>query len=235
MAIYKHVSSKEIIRKVFRDLKPATGNWIHDSIEWIGEALEHIGASAQLCTKHAVIPITNHKGSLPGDLYYINQVAINTCVSASVDLQINTVVDQIQALNSNILDYSEQLSSFTSSSSPSKAPSAKFGSITDASSPAALAVSGGSKSSTVASAATSSSINDFRVASNNQLRDLNVNLEMLTNMYFTGGSCLSPLQYGASTFHNSIHCDGCVNATVRYKDTYIIDCEIGRASCRERV
>ena len=44
-------------------------------------------------------------------------------------------------------------------------------------------------------------------------------------MYFTGGSCLSPLQYGASTFHSSIHCDGCVNENIRYKDTYIIDCD----------
>ena len=161
MAIYKHVSSKEIIRKVFRDLKPANANWLDDAIEWMGEALEHIGASTQLCTKHAVIPITNHKGGLPGDLYYINQVAINTCVSASVDTQINTVVNQIETLNSNILDYSEQLSAGT---------------------------------------VTGAELNDYRVASNNQLRDLNVNLEMLTSMYFNQGSCLQPLQYGASTF-----------------------------------
>ena len=48
MAIYKTISSQEIIRKVMRDLKPEDANWIDDAIEWIGEALEHIVASAQL-------------------------------------------------------------------------------------------------------------------------------------------------------------------------------------------
>jgi|TARA_R110002126_G_scaffold14839_1_gene61720 hypothetical protein len=186
MAIYKNVSSKEIIRKVFRDIKPSTANFVHDAVEWIGEALEHIGSSPQLCQKQMVIDITDHKGCLPGDLYYINQVAVNTCVSSAIDSQINTVTNQIEDLNSNILNYSSQLTAVTTP--------------------------------------TTVDLNAYRVASNNQLRDLNVNLKVLTNMYFTGGSCLSPLQYGASTFHNSIHCDGCVNATVRYKDTYIIDC-----------
>ena len=186
MAIYKHVSSKEIIRKVFRDMKPSTADFVHDAIEWIGEALEHIGASPQLCRKQCVIDIKDHKGCLPGDLYYINQVAVNSCVSPSVDTQIDTVVAQINTLNSNIVDYSEQLSTTT---------------------------------------VTGADLNDTRIASNNQLRDLNVNLEVLTNMYFTGGSCLSPLQYGATTFHASIHCDGCINENIRYKDTYIIDCD----------
>jgi len=186
MAIYKHVSSKEIVRKVFRDMKPNSADFVHDAIEWIGEALEHIGAAPQLCRKQCVIDIKDHKGCLPGDLYYINQVAVNSCVSPSVDTQIDTVVAQINTLNSNIVDYSEQLSTTT---------------------------------------VTGADLNDTRIASNNQLRDLNVNLEVLTNMYFTGGSCLSPLQYGATTFHASIHCDGCVNENVRYKDTYIIDCD----------
>tara|TARA_R110000744_G_scaffold165298_1_gene282403 strand:+ start:180 stop:1103 length:924 start_codon:yes stop_codon:yes gene_type:complete len=186
MAIYKHVSSKEIVRKVFRDMKPNNADFIHDAIEWIGEALEHIGASPQLCRKQCVVDIKDHKACLPGDLYYINQVAVNSCVSSSVDTQIDTVVNQIETLNSNIVTYSNQL---------------------------------------ITNTVTGADLNDTRIASNNQLRDLNVNLEVLTNMYFTGGSCLSPLQYGASTFHSSIHCDGCVNENIRYKDTYIIDCD----------
>ncbi len=48
MAIYKEISSKVIIRKVMRDLKPNHANWIDDAVEWIGEALEHIGAATQL-------------------------------------------------------------------------------------------------------------------------------------------------------------------------------------------
>ena len=50
MAVYKNISSKMIIRKVFRDLRPNNDEWIDDSIEWIGEALEH-GAASQLCQK----------------------------------------------------------------------------------------------------------------------------------------------------------------------------------------
>ena len=51
MAVYKTISSKAIIRKIFRDLKLSKDNWIDDAIEWIGEALEHIGASPQLLQK----------------------------------------------------------------------------------------------------------------------------------------------------------------------------------------
>ena len=52
--IYKNTSSKHIIRKVFRDLKPNDDNWIDDAVEWIGEALEHIGSASQLCQKKVV-------------------------------------------------------------------------------------------------------------------------------------------------------------------------------------
>ena len=48
MAIYKTISSKVILRKIFRDLNPNNDNWIDDAIEWIGEALEHIGAAPRL-------------------------------------------------------------------------------------------------------------------------------------------------------------------------------------------
>ena len=34
MAVYKTTSSKVIIRKIFRDLKPDNDNWIDDAIEW---------------------------------------------------------------------------------------------------------------------------------------------------------------------------------------------------------
>ena len=41
---------------------------------------------------------------------------------------------------------------------------------------------------------------------------------------------MQPLQYGASTFHRSMHCDGCVNESTRYEDTYIIDCDYIKTS-----
>ena len=84
MAVYKNISSKTIIRKVFRDLKPTGDEWIDDAIEWMGEALEHIGAASQLCQKQCVLTIEDHKACLPGDLYFINQVAISTALLKQV-------------------------------------------------------------------------------------------------------------------------------------------------------
>ena len=65
MAVYKTTSSKTIIRKVMRDLNPNNDNWIQDAIEWMGEALEHIGSAAQLETKGCILDIVDYKASLP--------------------------------------------------------------------------------------------------------------------------------------------------------------------------
>lgn len=101
MAIYKNVSSKTVIRKIFRDLNPNGDNWIDDAIEWIGEALEHIGASTQLVKKTCIVDIKDYKGALPADLYYINQVAMNTSAdAASVASQLDVVRDELN----NILE-----------------------------------------------------------------------------------------------------------------------------------
>ena len=102
MAVYKHTTSKGIIRKVLRDLKPDNTNWVDDAIEWIGEALEHIGASAQLCTHKSVLEIKDHKALLPSDLYYINQVAINGFVQPAISNELNTLTDKVKALQSTI-------------------------------------------------------------------------------------------------------------------------------------
>tara|TARA_R110002020_G_scaffold71265_1_gene184279 strand:+ start:4687 stop:5652 length:966 start_codon:yes stop_codon:yes gene_type:complete len=199
MAIYKNVSSKEIIRKVFRDIKPRTADFVHDAVEWIGEALEHIGAAPQLCQKQMVIDIADHKGCLPGDLYYINQVAVNTCVSPTVNNELDVLNKQIDALNADIGTYYDSVNQLVSRT----------------------------ESGRYVSSLTTEDMDTFdtRYKTNTeQLREINSRIAVLSNVYFTEGSCLSPLQYGASTFHDSIHCDGCVNATVKYKDTYIIDC-----------
>lgn len=101
MAIYRNISSKVIIRKIFRDLNPNTDNWIDDAIEWVGEALEHIGSSPQLVTKTCIVDIKDYKGAMPPDLYYINQVAINTSADAeSMAYNINAIRDELD----NILE-----------------------------------------------------------------------------------------------------------------------------------
>jgi hypothetical protein len=95
MAIYKTTSSKVILRKIFRDLNPNNDNWIDDAIEWIGEALEHIGSATQLEKKVCLVPISNFKGSLPSDLYYINQVAINNAVSPTTETELTELLKQV--------------------------------------------------------------------------------------------------------------------------------------------
>ena len=54
--IYKNISSKAIIRKVFRDLNPNGDNWIEDAIEWIGEALEHIHLNLKYALSTILVP-----------------------------------------------------------------------------------------------------------------------------------------------------------------------------------
>lgn len=173
MAIYKTISSKVIIRKIFRDLKPDDDNWVDDAIEWVGEALEHIGASTQLEHKQAVLNIVNHKASLPADLYYIDQVAINTSMSSKDSQVYDTIVAGVQALKDQIAD------------------------------------------------AQANGLEYTQVA--NSLHVLTNQLVVMDNSYFKNDNTMTPLQYGASTFHASMHCEGCVNEMAQYKETYVIE------------
>jgi hypothetical protein len=96
MAIYKTTSSKVIIRKIFRDINPNTDNWIDDAVEWMGEALEHIGAAPQLALRTCVLSIKDYKAALPSDLFYINQVAVNeTAESVIISEQMETLLERI--------------------------------------------------------------------------------------------------------------------------------------------
>ena len=103
MAVYKTKSSKTVIRKIFRDLKPGDDNWIDDAIEWIGEALEHIGSATQLCQKQCVLNVKDHKVLMPSDLYYINQVAINNSVSPVSSTELDTLIDKVKELKAAIV------------------------------------------------------------------------------------------------------------------------------------
>ena len=174
MAIYKTISSKVIIRKIFRDLKPSKDNWIDDAVEWIGEALEHMGAAPQLCKKQCVLEVKDHKVLMPSDLYYINQVAINDSVSPTDSNELNSLIDKVTDLKAAIANAQDE---------------------------------GLEYSSTTAT-----------------LNDINSRIVVLENVYFKNTNQLQPLQYGASNFHKSMHCTGCVNENTHYEETYIVDC-----------
>jgi len=173
MAIYNTISSKEIIRKVFRDLKPDDDNWIDDAIEWIGEALEHIGASTQLEHKQTVLNVVNHKVYLPHDLYYINQVAVNTAMATKDSDIYDAIIAGIAALKDQIAS--------------AQAAGLEYAQIT------------------------------------HELQLLTNQLVVMENSYFKSDVHMMPLQYSASTFHASMHCDECVNELAKYKDTYLVE------------
>ena len=181
MAVYKTISSKRIIRKIFRDLKPNNDNWIDDAVEWIGEALEHIGAASQLCQKQCVLEVKNHKVLMPSDLYYINQVAINGGVSPATSEELDKLITQVKELQDEI--------------TAAQAAGQEYSSTTSI------------------------------------LHEINNRIKVLENVYFNDNShTLQPLQYGASTFHRSMHCEGCVNETTYYEETYIVDCDYIKTS-----
>ena len=173
MAIYKTISSKAVIRKIFRDLKPQNDNWIDDAVEWIGEALEHIGAAPQLNLKNCVLDITDHKTLMPSDLYYINQVAINSSVSPVSATELDKLTTKVKELQADITAAQDAGLEYSSTTSI--------------------------------------------------LHEINSRIVVLENVYFKNENNLQPLQYGASTFHKSMHCTGCVNENAEYEDTYIVD------------
>tara|TARA_Y100000361_G_scaffold58147_1_gene50846 strand:+ start:1183 stop:2154 length:972 start_codon:yes stop_codon:yes gene_type:complete len=208
MAIYKEISSKAIIRKVMRDLKPNTDNWIDDAVEWIGEALEHIGAAPQLCLKKHVLDIKDHKALLPSDLYYINQVAVNNSVSPTVSSELETLTSKVKALQSTVKEYNEKLESEVVKSTD--------GTYTSNITTDDLATY------------------DTQYKSNMlELNEINNRIIVLEGIFFNvdgSGVNLEPLSYGASTFHDGVHCDNCINEVSKSKESYIIDCDYIKTS-----
>ena len=180
MSIYKTISSKVLIRKVFRDLKPSKDNWIDDAVEWIGEALEHIGAAPQLCQKQCVLEVTDHKVLMPTDLYYINQVAINNSVAPVNSNELDTLTTKVTELKDQIKDAQDNGLEYSDTAAV--------------------------------------------------LNEINSRIVVIENIYFKDSNQLQPLQYGASTFHKSMHCEGCVNENTHFEETYIIDCDYIKTS-----
>ena len=72
------VSSKAVLAKIIADLDLKEDEIkITDISEWIGEAMEKIGAIQQLEHKVVNIPVENYQAKLPCDLYRMNQVAFS--------------------------------------------------------------------------------------------------------------------------------------------------------------
>tara|TARA_R110001583_G_scaffold176550_1_gene331257 strand:+ start:1695 stop:2624 length:930 start_codon:yes stop_codon:yes gene_type:complete len=186
-----------------RDLKPNDDNWIDDAIEWIGEALEHIGSTVQLATKKTVLHVKDNKVLLPNDLYYINQVAINSLVKPSIAAELSTLTNQVKALKSTVQEYNATLESEVVKSAD------------------------GTYTSNITT--TDLDTYDTQYKSNVlELNEINSRIVVLEGMFFNNkidgsSASLTPLSYGSSTFPDSIHCVDCVNEISNAKDSYIVD------------
>lgn len=67
----KYVSVNAIIEKAYRDMGAIDQLNFGDAVEWIGEAIEFIGAPMQLIEKVETICIKNKRGKLPIDMHLL--------------------------------------------------------------------------------------------------------------------------------------------------------------------
>jgi len=72
--VYNAVSTKAIIAKVYRDLNLEDPSFELDAIEWMGEALDWIGAGVSSINKESFVIATNHTATLPSDLEILKGV-----------------------------------------------------------------------------------------------------------------------------------------------------------------
>ena len=63
--LYSTQDIRQLIAKLYRDLRLSDGTYDLDFVEWIGEALSHVGAYTQLDKKEAVLEVENHRAALP--------------------------------------------------------------------------------------------------------------------------------------------------------------------------
>ena len=73
--VYRSVPAKQILAKIYRDLRPNRSDWELSAVEWIAEALEFIGAGPVLVTKTVTVPVLSHRAALPTDLMHLLSVA----------------------------------------------------------------------------------------------------------------------------------------------------------------
>lgn len=73
---YKIVSSKTVIAKIYRDLKPKDSSWEIDALEWIGEAMEFIGYFSGFILKDTDLRVSGFKATLPSDFYTLIAVKV---------------------------------------------------------------------------------------------------------------------------------------------------------------
>mgnify|MGYP005817278851 CR=1 FL=1 len=74
MAVYKLVSSGNIISKFYRDFRPSSDEWVGNAVEWIGEALEIIGFFAGYESYTWCLDVKEHRVKIPCALETISGI-----------------------------------------------------------------------------------------------------------------------------------------------------------------
>lgn len=91
--IYKLISVNQILGRLKMDFDYLTFINEDHFIEWIGDALRHIGSYNQLIMKEANVEITNHKGLLPCDCYKVYDFLKVTSLSNTIRYNIGVAND----------------------------------------------------------------------------------------------------------------------------------------------
>ena len=194
-----------------RDLNPEDGNWIYDAVEWIGEALEHIGAGANVETKGCVIGVKDFKAALPPDVYYINQVSINEIMgvnSSALDdtlaqaaTQLNGTASAIQAINS-IFQNSVQINPTTLQ------PTVYL-------------------NQTVAQI-----LQNIGTDLSREVQKAVIRFETYARNYYDRNK-QTTLAYCTTNFPDALHCEDCVNKMAQSKECYYIENDRIKTSFKE--
>ena len=75
--VYKSISSKALIAKIYRDFKPNNSSWVNDAIEWMGEAIECINAFHGFIETSECKNVIDYRVKLPCDLEQLLGVTHN--------------------------------------------------------------------------------------------------------------------------------------------------------------
>jgi len=110
---YKLTSSKTILAKIYRDLKPNNSNWEQDAVEWIGEVIEFIGYHGIFPKKSETVTVKDHRAQFPCDFYQLRFILyqdkhlsfgadINACKEYFSDVYMSAKKEVLEHTNTEV-------------------------------------------------------------------------------------------------------------------------------------
>lgn len=97
--IYQMTTVSTVVNKIIRDLGLGDEEIpFHDYIEWIGEALSHIGSYYQFEDKEELVAIDNHQGLLPCDLHKVIRIRKGCKINDECDLRSGWMSNTLQGI-----------------------------------------------------------------------------------------------------------------------------------------